>query len=65
MTTVVATATMSALGLAMDSTPDLVGVLRTVMKVLGGFVVVALVLIVFVAIVSGVIGMAGRLKKRS
>lgn len=36
---------------------------RTVMMTVGGVVVLALILIVGVAIVSGVLGMIGRLKK--
>ena len=59
----IAAAAMLALGWAGLSFADLYGVLRTVMMVLGGFVVVAIVLVVAVAIISGVLGMVGRLRK--
>jgi choline-glycine betaine transporter len=42
---------------------DWFGVLRAVLMVLGGFVVVAITLVVGVAIVSGVLGMVGRLRR--
>lgn len=45
--------------------PDLYGIFRTVMMVLGGLVVVAIMLIVAVAIISGVMGMVGRLRKKA
>jgi uncharacterized protein involved in cysteine biosynthesis len=45
--------------------PDWFGVLRTVMMVLGGVVVIATVLVVAIAVISGVIGMMGNLGKRS
>ncbi len=45
--------------------PDWFGMLRTVMMVLGGLVVIAIVLVVSVAIISGVMGMIGKLRKRS
>ncbi|MCU0305576.1 MAG: hypothetical protein MUC56_16095 [Thermoanaerobaculales bacterium] len=44
------------------STRDWFGALRVVMMVLGGLVVVAIILVVGVAIVSGVLGMIGRLR---
>ena len=44
--------------------PDWFGILRTVMMIAGGLVVVALVLIVAVAIISGVMGMIGKLGRR-
>jgi amino acid transporter len=52
-------------GVSGSASPDWFGVLRTVMMVLGGIVVIAIVLVVSVAIISGVLGMIGRLRKRS
>ena len=43
--------------------PDWFGVVRTVMMVLGGLVVTAIVLIVAVAVISGVMGMIGNLRR--
>ncbi len=43
--------------------PDWFSVVRTVMMALGGVVVIAIVLVVAVAIISGVIGMVGNLRK--
>lgn len=45
--------------------PDWFGIFRTVMMALGGLVVTAIVLVVAIAIVSGVMGMVGNLRKRS
>ena len=53
-----------AFGVSRRGTPDWFGVLRTVMMVVGGIVVVAIILVVSVAIISGVLGMIGRLRKR-
>ena len=44
--------------------PDWFGIFRTVMMALGGMVVIAIVLAVAIAIVSGVMGMIGNLRKR-
>ena len=51
-------------GLGWGAFPGWFGVLRTVMMALGGVVVIAIVLVVSVAIISGVLGMIGRLRKR-
>ncbi len=45
--------------------PDWIGMLRTVMMVLGGLVVMAIVLVVAVAVISGVMGMLGKLRRKS
>ena len=58
-------AAVVALGLALPAFPDWFGIVRTVMMVLGGLVVVAIILVVAIAIVSGVLGMIGRLKGKS
>ena len=42
--------------------PDWFGIIRTVMMVLGGLVVVAIVLTVAVAVIAGVSGMIGKIK---
>ena len=47
------------------SMPDWIGMLRTVMMVLGGLVVMAIVLVVAVAVISGVMGMLGKLRRKS
>lgn len=43
--------------------PDWFGIFRTVMMALGGLVVVAIVLVVAIAIISGVLGMVGKLRR--
>lgn len=48
-----------------SGSPDWLGLVRTVMMTLGGLVVIAIILVVAVAVVSGVLGMAGRLRKKS
>jgi len=53
-----------ALGESRRGAADWFEVLRTVMLVVGGIVVVAIVLVLSVAIISGVLGMIGRLRKR-
>ena len=45
--------------------PNWFGIFRAVMMALGGLVVIAIVLVVAVAIISGVMGMIGNLRKRS
>ena len=45
--------------------PNWFGIFRAVMMTLGGLVVIALVLVVAVAVISGVVGMIGNLRKRS
>jgi hypothetical protein len=45
--------------------PDWFGIVRTVMMALGGLVVIALVLIVAVAIISGLMGMIGKLRRKN
>ncbi len=45
--------------------PNWFGILRAVMMAVGGLVVIAIVLVVAVAVISGVMGMIGNLKKRS
>ena len=63
--TVIAVAVALALGWSRAQAPDWYGILRGVMMVAGGLVVFALVLIVMVAVISGVIGMIGKLKFES
>jgi hypothetical protein len=58
-----ATIAAAALGWNAPALAEWFGVVRTIMMVLGGIVVVAIVLIVAVAITSGVMGMLGRLRK--
>jgi len=60
----IATVGILAYGLVRCAFPDWFGVVRTVMMALGGVVVIAIVLVVSVAIISGVMGMIGRLRKR-
>lgn len=55
---------MHGFGFGRHGLPDWFGVLRTVMMALGGVVVIAIVLVVSVAIISGVMGMIGRLRRR-
>lgn len=43
--------------------PDWLGIVRSVMMVLGGLVVIVLILVVAIAVVSGVMGMIGNLRK--
>ena len=61
---IVATAAMMFLwaGFAM---PDWFGMLRSAMMFVGGLVVIAIVLVVSIAIISGVMGMIGKLRGRS
>ena len=61
---IVATAAMMFLwaGFAM---PDWFGMLRSAMMFVGGLVVIAIVLVVSIAIISGVMGMIGKLRRRS
>ena len=61
----IATVGIYAFGFFWHALPDWFGVVRTVMMALGGVVVIAIVLVVSVAIISGVMGMIGRLLKRS
>jgi len=61
----IATVGILAYGLVRHALPDWFGVVRTVMMALGGVVVIAIVLVVSVAIISGVMGMLGRLRKKS
>lgn len=61
----IAAATTLEFRLSSGSMPDWIGMLRTVMMVLGGLVVIAIVLVVAVAVISGVMGMIGGLRKRS
>jgi len=58
------TVTAMVLNRGIEMPPDWFGILRTVMMVIGGLVVVAIILIVAVAIISGVMGMVGRLRGR-
>lgn len=44
--------------------PNWFGIFRAVMMALGGLVVIAIVLVVAVAVLSGVMGMIGNLRKR-
>lgn len=52
-------------GWSWGQAPDWYGMIRTVMMIAGGLVVIVLVLVVSIAIISGVMGMIGKLKKRS
>lgn len=52
-------------GWSWGQAPEWYGMIRTVMMITGGLVVLVLVLVVSIAIISGVMGMAGRLKKKS
>ena len=61
----VVVAIIMAFGMSGFSRPDWLGMLRTVMMVLGGLVVIAIVLVVAIAVISGVMGMIGKLGKRS
>ena len=61
----IAAAVFLMFGWSWVALPDWLGVVRTVMMVLGGLVVIAIVLIVAIAIISGVMGMIGKLRKRS
>lgn len=61
----VVVATVLVFGLNWASMPDVLGILRKVMMILGGLVVIAIVLVVAIAIISGVMGMIGRLGKRN
>ena len=58
---------VASMGLAWrwSALPDWLGIVRSVMMVLGGLVVIVLVLIVAVAVISGVMGMIGNLRKKS
>lgn len=61
----VATAGLLVFGASRRAFPDWLAVVRTVMMALGGVVVIAIVLVVSVAVISGVMGMIGRLRKRN
>ena len=58
-------ASVLVVGWSWGSATDWFGILRTVMMVLGGLVVIALVLIVAIAIISGVMGMIGKLRRKN
>ena len=61
----VRTGVVSAFGWSRAALPDWYEVIRGAMMGLGGLVVVGLMLIVMVAVVSGLAGMIGKLKKRN
>jgi hypothetical protein len=56
-------ATVAGLAWSSGRALDWFGVLRTVMMVVGGLVVLGLVLVVSIAVISGIMGMIGKLRK--
>jgi len=64
-TSLIAAVLVVSLSSSAASYPDWFGMFRTVMMVLGGIVVIGIMLVVAVAIISGVMGMIGKLGKKS